>query len=259
MGRLGYLSQAATPAVSASQFCGSQCKNTAFVAFLNSAISSRYLPANPIVGGAGTGTAGCPTRVGSTGAATAAKITKVGSSAAGLVGGVTGALAHAGAFSGIFATGGALSVVPVIGVIAAAALGVVAAIEVHHAQAEAAQSSTLCTNVPVFNALLAQMDQELADGTATAADAQTAYQNMMAQFVSSMKADPSYKTGDAMWGYVQAAQAVLTARIADLQNGQLTGGAPAPFAGTAGTLTSAVGLPPAALLLGALAAFWFLL
>jgi hypothetical protein len=265
---MGGLGQTAAPTsapasnglLSPTQFCSTSCNNAAFVAFLQTCIATRFLPDDPIVGGAGTGSAGCPTKAGSTGAATAAKVSKVGSSIAGTVGGVTAALAHAGSFAGIFATGGALSAIPIVGAIAAAALGVVAVIEAHHAQAEAVQSSTLCTNVPVANALLAQVDQELADGTASPQDAQTAYQNMLTQFVQSMQMDPSYKKGDAMWGYVQGAQACLAQRMQDLNNGILTSGAPGSWAaGTVGTTATALGLPPAALYIGlGLLAWWLL-
>jgi hypothetical protein len=240
---LGAAAAATSPA---SQFCGSSCNNAKFMTFLNSAISSRYLPANPIVGGAGTGSGGCPSSSSATGAATAAKFSKIGAA----MGGVAVGVLHAAAVTGPAA--------PVVAAVAAV-LAIIGGIFAHHAQAEAMQSNVLCENVPAANAALQGIDQMLANGTLSASDAATAYQQLAAQFNSAMRSDPSYKKGDALDGYNLALQAVIAARIADLQTGLLTGGAPAPFAGTAGAVTGALGLPPAALLLGAIAAAWFLL
>jgi hypothetical protein len=233
------LGQAATT-ITAQQYCSSNCKSSVFIGFLQDAISSRFLPmptqqtASTTCSGTGVST-------------TSAKATKVGSAVASTGATVTGALATAGAIS---------SAIPIVGTIAAVTLGVLSGIFASHDQAEQLQSNVLCENVPAFNSMLQQIDSELAAGTATPEQASSAYANLLAQFQAALKTDPSYKTGDALWGYNQGAQAVVAARNQDLTNGVLTSGQAAPWAssataGGAVAVASAAGIPPAMLWIGA--------
>jgi len=236
------LGQAATGAVSPQQFCSSQCSNSQFMTFLQQAISSRLLPANPIVGGAGTGSGGCPSNSSATGAAAAAKFTQIGASAAGTALTVVGALSKAGAIALPSAA------IPIAGAAIAAVSLILGQIFANHAKAEQLQSSVLCENVPAANAALQGIDQLTATGALSASDTLTAYAQLAQQFNSAMRSDPSYKTGDALWGYNQALQAVIAQRTLDLQASGATTG-----------VAASLGVPPLLLWGGGVAALWFLL
>jgi hypothetical protein len=223
--------------INAAQFCGSQCKNSAFLAFLQQAISSRYLPANPIVGGAGSGSKGCPTT--SPGPSGAVQATKVGAAAAGAVVGATQGLVT----SGLVAASSLTTAIPIVGAILGPVLAILGTVFQHHAAAEAAQTNVLCTNVPEANAALQAVDSALASGGATPSQAATTLQSLLSNFTAAMKSDPSYKTGDAMWGYVQALAAVVAQRLADMKAGVLTGGAPIPSGASLPSLGSSSLLP----------------
>jgi hypothetical protein len=244
-GRRMRLGQAATT-ITAQQYCSSNCKSSAFISFLQDAISSRFLP-SPTEQNASTTCSGGEVST------TSAKATKVSSAVASTGATVTGALATAGAIS---------AAIPIVGTIAAVALGVLSGIFASHDQAEQLQSNVLCENVPAFNAMLEQIDSELSSGTATPEQAASAYQNLLSQFQAALKSDPSYKTGDALWGFNQGAQAVIAARNQDLTNGVLTSGQAASWSGssTAGAAVaaaSAAGIPPAMLWIGAaVLAYW---
>lgn len=228
--------------MSPQQYCSSQCNNATFVAFLQQAISARSLPDNPIVGGAGTGSAGCPTTPSSSGAATEAKITALAGAAAGVGLKVTSAIASTGAI--------ALPslAIPVAGVAIAVLTTLLGTIFAHHAAAEAAQSNVLCTNVPAANGALSGISQLISSGALSADDAVSAYQSLASEFDSAMRSDPSFKTGDAMWGYDQAMQAVCAQCILDLQASGATTG-----------VAASLGVPPLLLWGAGVAALWFLL
>lgn len=224
----------------ASQYCGKNCGSQIFQSFLQDCISTRLLPmptqqtaSTDCSGGQVSNAAGKAASIASTAIATGTTVAHV--------------LAPA------------LSAIPIVGTIAAVFTGVLAGIFTHHAQAVAMQSNVLCENVPACNQLLQQIDSELASGTATPSQASAAYQTILSQFTAAMKSDPSYKTGDALWGYVQGLTAVVAARNADLQAGVLTGGSPAPWTTSTGEVASSLGIPPAVLWGGlALGALWLL-
>lgn len=224
----------------ASQYCGKNCGSQIFQSFLQEAISSRLLPAptkqnasTDCSGGQVSNASGKATSIASTAIATGTTVAHV--------------LAPA------------LSAIPIVGTIAALFTGVLSGIFTHHAQAVQMQSNVICENVPAANQLLQQIDAELASGTATPSQASAAYQTILAQFTAAMKSDPSYKTGDALWGYVQGMTAVVAARNADLQAGVLTDGSPAPWTTETGAVASSLGIPPAALWIGAaLFGLWLL-
>jgi hypothetical protein len=177
---------------------------------------------------------------------TASKVTKIASSGAGMTAGILTAAAVSGPFAPIVAGVGAV-------------LGLVSGIFAHHSQAVALQSSVLCQNVPAANTALQGIDQELAAGAATPQQAAAAYSTLAQGFTASLRSDPSYKKGDGLDAYNTAMQLVIQARLNDLKAGLLTGGAPAPFAGTAAGLATSLGLPPIALWAAAGLAVWFLL
>ena len=207
-------SAAAAPLINPAQYCASSCKNAKFMAFLQQAISTRYLPANPIVGGAGTGSGGCPASS-PTGQSAIAKFAGVGASLASV--GVTAAAGIQATTEGVsIAATTAGAAIPFVG-IGVAIVGLIATIFAHHAQAEKIQSNVLCENVPAANAALAAIDAALANGSMTPAQAKQAYAALGPQFNSAMRSDPSYKSGDALDGYNIAFSAVLAQRNLDLQ------------------------------------------
>ncbi len=125
----------------------------------------------------------------------------------------------AGAAAGIAPIAAALPLLGPAALIAAPILLIVGTIFANHAKAVALQSSVLCENVPAANNALAAIDAGLANGTISASQASTAYNTMLASFQSAMKSDPSYKTGDALWGFNQGMQALIAQRQLDLQSG----------------------------------------
>lgn len=134
----------------------------------------------------------------------------------------------------------ALNAIPIIGTIASVAIGVIGTIFAHHAQAVQMQSTVLCTNVPLANQYLQQIDASLAAGTITAAQAKAAYASIQAQFTSALKSDPSYKKGDALDAYNTAMQLVINARTADLAT--MAAAAPGASGGIIGSIENALGL-----------------
>lgn len=232
---LGYLSSAETLPLP-SQYCGKNCGSQIFLSFLQQAIATRLLP--------------MPTKQTASTDCTGGQV----SNAAGKASSVAASAVAAG--TTIAATlAPALNVIPIVGTIASVILGGVSAIFTHHAQAVQMQSNVLCENVPAANQLLQQIDQELQQGLASTSQASGAYDAILSQFTAAMKSDPSYKTGDALWGYVQALAAVVAARKADLQAGVMADGTPIPGASAA----SSLGIPPAVLWGGAaLLAIWLL-
>lgn len=214
--------------VSPQQFCGSNC-NTAFVNELTNAIQNRLLQWPPL-----PANAKCSSQTSST----AVKVTSYASAAAGATASV----------AAIPAVATALPLLGPAAIVAAPILLVLGTIFANHAKAVQLQSNVLCENVPAANAALQQIDAGLAAGTITPSQAVSGYQQMLASFQAAMKSDPSYKTGDALWGYNQELQAVIAQRTLDLQNS--TGGAIT-------AASSSTGLPSWAplLALGALAYF----
>lgn len=175
--------------------------------------------------------ANCSTAGGATTLQKAATITSA-------AGGITAAGAvAAGAAAG--------SVVPVVGTIVGIVAGLIGSIfGAHHAQAVAAQNNALCTAVPATNAALQQIDQGLAAGTLTPAQASGYYSQIQSQFTAAMKAGTSYKACDALYAYNLALEMVLAARQQDLAALQTSaGGAESLVAAAA----NATGLPPLAL------------
>lgn len=98
----------------------------------------------------------------------------------------------------------------------------------HHAQAVQLEATVLCENVPRANAFLEQIDQSLAAGQVTPQQASQTYDQIQAEFNAAMESDPSFKAGDALWGFEQAMAACIAARKADLANGLLTNGSAIP-------------------------------
>jgi hypothetical protein len=203
-----------TALVSPQQFCGSNCKNTAFITELQNAIQNRLLQWPPLAKNAT-----CSSAPASSGAA---KVTQAASQGIGAAAGVTGALTT----GGIIGASAATAAIPIVGAIAAPVLLILGTIFSNHAKAVQLQSNVLCENIPAANAALQQIDAGLAAGTITAAQALSAYSQIQTSFTAAMKSDPSYKTGDALWGYNQELQAVIAQRTLDLQNGVGTSGAP---------------------------------
>jgi hypothetical protein len=202
--RLSGLGQSA-PLLSPQQFCGSNC-NPAFVSELQNALQNRLLQWPPLPANANC--TGAPASSG------AAKATQAGGIAAGSVVGVTGALVSGGLISASAVT----AAIPIAGAIVAPILLVLGTIFADHAKAVQLQTNVLCENVPAANAALQQIDAGLAAGTITPAQALAAYAQIQSSFTAAMKSDPSYKTGDALWGYNQELQAVIAQRTADLQS-----------------------------------------
>jgi hypothetical protein len=201
--------------ISPTSYCSSQCSNTVFMTFLQQAISSRYLP-SPTPQNASTT---CQ-QTGSS--STALNVTKYASAAAGA----------AGSVAAIPAVAAALPLLGPAALIAAPILAIVGTIFANHAKAVALQSNVLCENVPAANAAFQQIDAGLANGAISPAQASVAYQTMQSSFAAAMRSDPSFKTGDALWGFNQAMQAVIAQRMLDLQ--ALPGGAGASSASIAG-------------------------
>jgi hypothetical protein len=100
------------------------------------------------------------------------------------------------------------------------------------------QDSILCQAVPAVNNLLSQIDAALAAGSLSPSDANAQYSSLLTQFQGALQADSSYKMGDALYGYGLALQMVIAQRIADLNAGVLTSGAPGPWTQTAAASTS---------------------
>jgi hypothetical protein len=223
--------------VSPQSYCASSCKNTQFIQAMQESISQRLLLWPPL-----PGQANCTSAPSSS---TAQKVTAIAGTGVGATVGVTSALT-AGSIIGASA---ATAAIPIVGAIVAPILAIVGTIFANHAKAVQLQSNVLCENVPAANAALQQIDAGLSSGTITAAQASTAYSQMQTAFTAAMKSDPSYKTGDALWGYNQILQAVLAQRMLDLQ-------ADGSSSGT--SLLSSSGISPLYLLGGA-ALLWLLL
>jgi hypothetical protein len=201
-----------------------------FTSFLDSAVSTRFLPAYTQATGLSNPNACAGQQTGNS-LGTAAAITggaaKIGTAVGTSIATSIGATAAA-------------TIIPVVGIIAGLVTSIVGIISAHHSQAVAEQDSLLCQLVPAINSALSQVDSALAAGTLSPSDASAQYSSMLSQFVSEMKSDPSYKSGDALNGYVIALQCVLAARIQDLNNGVLTGGAPGPWTQAASSSASGV-------------------
>jgi len=143
----------------------------------------------------------------------------------------------------------------------AAVTALIGGIVSHHAKAVATQDDLLCANVPQANQVLQAIDQGLASGSITPAQASQAYQQLASQFLAAMKTDPSYKRGDALWLYaVIVLPAVIQARLQDLANGQITGGAEGPWTTAEGQAAASLGTTPSVLwwIAGGIAAVWLL-
>lgn len=240
LGFLAYLGATATPAPAnptsaiLQQICPSgvgkgTCATSnvsTYTGFLTSAIQSRFLPPYTTATGLSNANA-CAGYTPASGAQTALTIAKTGT---GIGVSVAGSLTSAGLIAGT-------SAIPVIGTIVALATGIISMIVGHHSTAVKEQDQLLCQAVPGVNNLLAQIDAALAGGTITPTQAEAQYSSFLSQFASEMKSDPSYKSGDAMNGYLVALQGVIAARNQDLQNGVLTGGAPGPWTVTASPMS----------------------
>lgn len=214
-----------------------------FTAMLEQAIAARTLPL-PSMQNASTDCTGYT--------ATSNVTQKVGTAVAGgssIASGIMAASPAAGPFA---------PVVAAIGAVTGLVTGLIGA---HHAAAVQEQTAAICSAVPQMQAQYAAIDQQLASGQMTPSQAQAAYANLKSQFSSAMKSGTSYKTGDALWSFDMCNQAVIAARLLDLQAGVLTGGGQAPWTlpGAAAALTElggVTGLPMWALLaLGAAAVF----
>lgn len=212
---------AATPGmVNPQSYCGTKCNST-FVQELTTAIQNRLLQWPPLpqdakcTGPAATSNA-------------ALTVTKAASAGVGAAVGAASALTSAGIIAGTAA-------IPIVGAIVAPILAIVGVIFAHHAQAVQMQTTVLCENVPAANAALQQIDQGIAAGTITPAQAISAYSTLQSSFTSAMKSDPSYKTGDALWGYDVMMQAVCAQRALDAQA--------AAASGVGSGLLSGTGLP----------------
>ena len=174
------------------------------------------------------------------------------SSIIGTAGGLTATAAiAAGAAAG--------SVVPVVGTIVGAIAGIIGALfSGHHAKAVAGEQADICSVIPSANQALAQIDAGLASGQVTPAQASSLYSQLQSQFTAGLKRNTTYKTGDALWAFNLAMQAVLQARARDLQAGVGTGGNPLPSgtAPAAGTISATLTANPLLwLALGAAAIF----
>lgn len=235
---------------SSSKYCspsnaGCPSNQYSLCSYWGASVAARQLcwpPPAPWVGGASTSL----TQYANIGAEAAG--TAAGASTLGLIGGA--------AFLGPAAL--------IAGPIAA----VVGIFQQHHAKAQAAQANAIASTVPAINAALAQMDQMLAGGQMTPAQASQALDQLQSQVSSAMKSGTSYKNGDALWCVDIAMQLVVAARKNDLKNGVLTGGSPIPSAKSS-TASAAVGsgsapasssnwLPLAALALAGIVAWKFI-
>jgi hypothetical protein len=231
--RFAGLGQVPGELVSPQSYCGSKC-NAAFVNELANAIQNRLLQWPPLPANANC--SGVPP------SSTAAKVTSYASAAA-------GATASIAAIPAIAA---ALPLLGPAAIVAAPILLVLGTIFANHQKAVQLQSNVLCENVPAANAALQQIDAGLAAGTITPSQAANGYQQMLASFQAAMKSDPSFKTGDALWGYNQELQAVIAQRTLDLQNQYGS-------SVSAGAASSSTGLPSWAPLAAIAALAYFLL
>jgi len=123
----------------------------------------------------------------------------------------------------------------------------------YHAQRWAA----VCAAVPTTNQLLQQIDQGLSSGQMTPAQATSQYQSLQSQFSSAMHVQ-SYGRPNLVWVFDMAMQVAIAARLLDLQNSVLTGGAAAPWSTAVGKAAAAIGAPPLALLAAAAVALLLL-
>jgi hypothetical protein len=205
-----------------------------FKAFLQSAIDARMLPAYTTATGASSASA-C-SGYSNTGSSliTGANVAKASTGAAT---NITSSLVSSGV---IDATGALATAIPVVGTIVGLITSVIGIFGAHHAAAVKDQDAVLCQGVPAVNNVLATIDQGLASGSLATSDASSQYSSLLTQFTAAVKADPSFKMGDALYGYMLALQAVIAARIQDLQNGVLTGGAPIPTASATGSVASSI-------------------
>lgn len=211
-------------AITASLCAGSSGCNPTFIQTCQQAIAARFLPAYTTATGASNANAcaGVSTNsettalnVGKTVASSALNVASIGASIA----------------------GAAVSAIPIIGSIISGITSIISVIVGHHSAAVKEQDTLLCQVVPATNSLLQQIDSALAAGSITPAQAEAQYSSFLSQFMSELKTDSSYKTGDALWGYGLMLQGIITARNQDLANGLLTGGAPGPWTQTAATGT----------------------
>lgn len=191
--------------LSPQAYCASQCNNKLFLQALTTSMQNRLLVWPPLPGQASC--SGMPS------SSTAQKVTAIGAGAVSAAVPITGALVS----TGVIAGGALTAAIPVVGAIVAPIMLVLGTIFANHQRAVQLQSNVLCENVPAANAALQQIDAGIAAGTITPAQALSGYQQMLSSFQAAMKSDPSYKTGDALWGYNQILQGVIAQRTADLQ------------------------------------------
>lgn len=133
--------------------------------------------------------------------------------------GVAGSLAQSGvSIAGALGAGATIgtSTLPIIGTAIGLITGLLSGIFAHHSQAVAEQNDLLCQNVPAANSALQLIDSQVAAGTLTASEATSTYQQLLSEFQSAMQSDPSYKSGDALWGYWFNLQLLVNTRIANL-------------------------------------------
>jgi hypothetical protein len=149
--------------------------------------------------------------------ASVSKVANLGAMAVGTAGG----LSTLGLIGGTAVLGpAALAAAPI-----AAIVGIFSA---NHAKAQAAQANAIAATVPAANAALQALDQALASGQITPAQASQALSQLQSQVSSAMKSGTSYKNGDALWCVDIAMQLVVAARNADLKAGVLSNGQPVP-------------------------------
>jgi hypothetical protein len=212
--------------------CTAGFSNSDFTNFINSAISTRYLPPYQSSWGfTGVNCTGYTTSL-----PTGETVAQIGKAGASTAGAVTAGLTASGAI----AAGSAVAVaVPVIGAVVGLITGIIGIISAHHAQAVATQNELLCQLVPAVNNALQTLDAGLSGGSITPAQASSSLSSLQSQLASGLQSDPSYKHGDALWIYNLAMQAIVFARNQDLNNGLLTGGAPGPWTQAGGSSTAA--------------------
>lgn len=207
--------------VSPQAYCVSSCSNKDFLQSLATSIQNRLLLWPPMPSQASC--SGMPS------SSTAQKVTAIAGIGAGA----------AGSIAAIPAIAAALPLLGPAALIAAPILAIVGTIFANHQKAVQLQSNVLCENVPAANAALQQIDAGIAASSITPQQALTAYSQMQSSFTAAMKSDPSYKTGDALWGYNQMLQAVLAQRALDLQGS--SGGALSVSSGLPSWLPWAIG------------------
>lgn len=132
------------------------------------------------------------------------------------------------------------SAIPVVGTIASLITNVIGAITAHHAAAVADQDAILCNAVPGVNSILTNIDAGIAAQTLSPAQAQAQYGSLLTQFHAAVTADPSYKAGDALNGYLIALQCVIAARTSDLQAIRVAPVAPATIESEVAGATAAL-------------------